>query len=205
MGPSLLAYGMNKFCAAAFLAAGLLVSSMPLLASSDSFVASHIESMVIHAKEAGWRFTLELDDKHSLQKVVAEWEGKKLELTSKDFGEVPRAFIEDYSLSVERSFNSGKQDSIILTLPYNETWFRDPKDPKGGKEYSVFCAIRLHFNKGKLAFWERMEAIEDKPEEWKLTSKGYVERAVVDGVNRVDANGIYHGNGRKGKENPFLR
>ena len=202
MGPSLLAYGMNKFCAAAFLAAGLTVSSIPLRASSEGSVPSQIQSMVIKTTEAGWAFTLTLNEEGALDEIEANWGGKSMSFNSKHFGQVPRAAIQHYRISVLTKFGQGKHDHVILIIPYNE---RDI-DVDGGKSYyTAYDAVRIHFsNKGQIPIWQRAEAVEQKPGLWKLTSKGEILSEVVDGVDRVDANGVYDNGTHKGKKNPYI-
>ena len=47
------------------------------------------------------------------------------------------------------------------------------------------------------------EAVEGKPGEWKLTSKGEIISDVVDGVDRVDKNGVYDNGSATSKNNPY--
>lgn len=170
--------------------------------SGEGGVGVRFESVVLDASEAGYRFSMKMDAKETLELIEVEWSGKKFSFGRKDFGLIERVFIQGVKISAPTPYSTGKQDQVIIVLPYNVKSVRIDGDKPLRDRFDV---IRLHFDNGKLSMWEKAESIEKKPGEWKLTSKGEIASDVVDGVDRVDSNGVHDNGKASGDENPYAR
>lgn len=189
-------------CKMNWIAAGILAIATILpntvAASGEGGVTAEIKQIVIEAAEAGYKFTLSTDDKNSLRSIKVEWGGKVFEFGKETFGRLDSPDFREYHFKAPTPNSMGKQDHVIMILPYNRS-----SAGEGDESYDQWDVVRLHFNKGDLFIWEKAEAVEGKPGEWKLTSKGEVISDVVDGVDRVDKNGVYDNGSHKSKKNPY--
>lgn len=170
----------------------------PAAGSGEGGVMTQIKQIVIKADAAGYKFTLSTDDTNSLGAIKVEWGGKVFEFGKEAFGRMNRPDFREFHVKAPTPNSMGKQDHLIIILPYN----RDTVG-KGDKAYTQWDVVRLHVNKGNLFMWEKAEAAEGKPGEWTLTSKGDVISDVVDGVDRVDKNGVYDNGSATSKRNPY--
>ena len=170
----------------------------PATASGEGGVVAEIEQIVIKADAAGYKFTFSTDDKGFLRTIKVEWSERVFEFGKEAFGEVKFPDYREYHVKAPTPNSMGKQNHVIVILPYN-------RDSVGEDDetYNQWDVVRLHFNKGDLFMWEKAEAVEGKPGEWKLTSKGEVVSDVVDGVDRVDNNGVYDNGSATSKKNPY--
>lgn len=182
-----------------WLAAGILVISTILpnsvAASGEDGVITEIEQLVVRADSAGYKFTLSTDDANSLKTIKVEWGGKVLEFGKEAFGELEFPDFREYDLKTP---TPNSMEHVIMILPYNRESVGE-----GDESYNQWDAVRLHFNKGELFMWEKAEAVDGKPGEWKLTSKGEIISDVVNGVDRVDKNGVYDNGSATSKRNPY--
>lgn len=174
------------------------ISPNPVAASGEGGVIDKIEQIVVKADAAGYKFTLSTDDANSLKIIRVEWGGKVFEFGKEAFGELNFPDFREYDLKAPTPNSMGKQDHVIMVLPYN----RDSVG-EGDDSYNQWDVVRLHFNKGDLFMWKKAEAVEGKPGEWKLTSKGEIISDVVDGVDRVDKNGVYDNGSATSKKSPY--
>jgi hypothetical protein len=168
--------------------------------SGEGGVGICFESVVIVAHEAGYRFSMKMDAEDALELIEVDWEGKKFSFSKKDFGQVKPVFMRGVKMVAPTPYSSGKQDTVIMVLPYNKERVESDKDKT--KRYQ-FDVVRLHFSKGKLDMWEKAESIEGRLGHWKLTSKGEIESHVVDGVDKVDAQGVHDCGEAEREENPY--
>lgn len=171
-------------------------------ASGEGGIAARIESVVIDASEAGYRFSVKMDKDDTLELIDVEWAGKKFSFNKKDFGQIGHVFIRGIKMVAPTEFSTGKQDSVIVVLPYNKERM---ESADGKSTHYQIDVVRLHFHKGELTIWEKAEAIEGKPGKWKLTNKGEITSHVKDGVERVDADGVHDNGEHSGTENPYAR
>ena len=90
-----------------------------------------------------------------------------------------------------------------MVIPYNKNLIESAENTRNQYQIDV---VRLRFDHGDLILWQKAEAIDGRPGFWKYTSKGDVNSHVIDGIDKVDANGVYHDpEERSGKENPYAR
>jgi hypothetical protein len=185
-----------------WIAVGMLaiatILPIPAAASGEGGVIAEIEQIVIRADAAGYKFTLSIDNTNSLKTIKVEWGGKVFEFGKKAFGQLDFPDFREYHVKAPTPNSMGKQDHVIMILPYNRESVGD-----GDKSYNQWDVVRLHFNKGDLFMWEKAEAVEGKPGEWKLTSKGDIISNVVDGVDTVDKNGVHDNGSASSKKNPY--
>jgi hypothetical protein len=188
-----------KWTTFAILAIAIFLPS-PVQASAEGGVIAEIRQIVIEAREAGYKITLSTDDKNFLHKIKVEWGGNVAEFGVEAFGQVESPDFGSYYVRAPTENSRGKQDHVILILPYNQNFVKE-----GDESYNQWDFIRIHFNKGRLEIWQKAEAVIGKPGKWKLTSKGEMISDVVDGVDRVDKNGVYDNGNHTSKKNPYAQ
>ena len=164
-------------------------------------IGIRFESVVIDAPEAGYRFSVKMDAKDALELVEVDWEGKKFSFSKKNFGQVKEVFMQGVRMVAPTPYSTGKQDTVIIVLPYNKEWVGNDKDKTERYQFDV---VRLHFSRGKLDMWEKAESIEGRPGHWKMTWKSEIKSEVVDGV-KVGADGVHDGGEVSKMENPYAR
>lgn len=171
-------------------------------ASGEVGIDARIESAVIDASEAGYRFSVKMNAAGALESIEVEWAGKKLSFDKKDFGSVERVLIGGVTMVAPGPEATGRQDTVIMVLPYNEQRLFTDNDRTERHQFDV---ARLQFIDGKLQVWQKAEAIKGKTGKWKLTSKGLVSSDVSDGIKKVDANGVHDDGEISAPENPYIR
>ncbi len=167
-------------------------------ASGEGGVISEIEQIVIKADAAGYKFTLLTDDTNSLKAIKVDWGGTIFEFGKDTFGQLVSPDFREYHIYAPTPNSTGEQNYVILILPYNRDSVGD-----GDESYNQWDVVRLHFNKGNLFMWQKAEAVEGRPGEWRLTSKGEIISEVIDGVDRVNENGVYDNGFTTSTKNPY--
>ena len=170
-------------------------------ASGEGGIAARIASCKIDAAEAGYRFSVKMDKDDALELIEVDWAGKKFSFNKKDFGQIERVYVRGFRMVAPTEYSTGKQDAVIMVLPYNLKQVESDKDKTTRYQYDV---VRLYFDNGKLSVWQKAEAIEGRPGKWKLTDKGEIISHVVDGVDKVDTTGVHDNGEESGKDNPYL-
>jgi len=172
----------------------------PVGASGEGGIITRFESVVIDASEAGYRFSVKMDHNEALKLIEVDWSGKKFSFDKNDFGLVSRVYMRGIRMVASTPYSTGKQDTVIMVLPYNVKLVDNDKDDTVRYQYDV---VRLRFSKGKLTGWEKAESIEGKQGKWKLTDKGEIISHVVNGINKVDANGVHDNGEESWPNNPY--
>ncbi len=168
--------------------------------SSEGDISAIFEQATLNAAEAGYRFEFSTDDKGGLVGIGVQWGGKTSIFKREHFGNIEGAYLRGVRLSAPTAIAGGKQDTVIVVLPFNIHVVDSGKDDSK-KQWDV---IRLHFHKGKFWQWDRSEAIKGQSGNWKLTSWGEMEGDEITEDGQVKGKILDQGE-HKSDENPYSR
>ena len=184
----------------AFITIVWLASAGTGRASGEGSVGARIAGVEIEAAEAGYRFSVKMDKEDALELIEVDWADKKFSFNKKDFGQIDQVYVKGFWMVAPTTYSKGKQDTVILVLPYNVEPVESDTDNTTRYQYDV---VRLHFINGELKLWQKATAIKDREGQWQLSSKEFVISNVVDGVDKVDANGVHDDGEESGQDNPY--
>lgn len=136
-------------------------------ASSEEWVPYIFKDILIKTNEAGYEFSVKLDDDQNLASISGIWNGLAFAVPTEEISGLSKVFLRHAGVKVDSTVVEGPKDRVILVLMYGGSIQTD----KGGVERDVPNVIRLHFYKGKYYMYEKSESLGDNSGEWNSFTK----------------------------------